>query len=326
MPSTIAESLIPEKSNKQSIMPNDQKRPIPEVHEFNATSATAEEVIHALITTGGCIVRGLVDKDRLNSIEMDTRCYLEEQGGWKGDFFPSETRRVCGLAGKSKHFMNIIPGNELYQAVCNAMLSSQMGCWVGSEWKTSVSKPQINNTIIFSIHPGARDQELHRDDIIHHTPRASMQASDYKIGQDTGIGLFVAGKKTTRANGATRFIPGSHLWDVRVPPADVMAVYAELNPGDAFFLLASAYHGGSANTTTDEERLVYSCFMTKGYLRQEENQYIANSWDVLSKKYADDEEMLKMLGYDLSLPFLGWVDVKHPLEYLTGNAVSGDMF
>lgn len=46
------------------------------------------------------------------------------------------------------------------------------------------------------------------------------------------------------------------------------AVYAELSPGDAFMMLSSCYHGGSANKTDDEERLVYSCFMTKGYLRQ----------------------------------------------------------
>lgn len=43
---------------------------------------------------------------------------------------------------------------------------------------------------------------------------------------------------------------------------------AELELGDGFIVLASCYHCGSANTTEDQEKLAYSCFMAKGYLRQ----------------------------------------------------------
>jgi ectoine hydroxylase-related dioxygenase (phytanoyl-CoA dioxygenase family) len=48
-------------------------------------------------------------------------------------------------------------------------------------------------------------------------------------------------------------------------------VHAELDKGDAFFMFASCFHGGSANTTTDQHRLVYSTFVTRGWLRQEDN-------------------------------------------------------
>lgn len=95
----------------------------------------------------------------------------------------------------------------------------------------------------------------------------------HPIGRDAGIGLFVAGKKTTRHNGATRFIPGSHLWDYSEgPPRDDQTFYAELEPGDAFLVLSGCYHAGSANKTQNEERLVFSCFFTRGWMRQEENQ------------------------------------------------------
>jgi len=70
-----------------------------------------------------------------------------------------------------------------------------------------------------------------------------------------------------------RFIPGSHLWSPETPPSEDLAFYAELEPGDGFMMLSSCYHGGSANTTKDQERLVYSCFMTKGYLRQVRDVY-----------------------------------------------------
>jgi ectoine hydroxylase-related dioxygenase (phytanoyl-CoA dioxygenase family) len=49
---------------------------------------------------------------------------------------------------------------------------------------------------------------------------------------------------------------------------------SQLEPGDGFIMLASCFHGGSANKTKDEERLIYSCFMTRGWVRQEENQYL----------------------------------------------------
>lgn len=64
----------------------------------------------------------------------------------------------------------------------------------------------------------------------------------------------------------------------------------------------------------DEERLVYSCFMTKGFLRQEENHYLANEWEVLRGMY--DVEKLKVFGWGISDPYLGWVDFKSPIEAL----------
>jgi len=114
--------------------------------------------------------------------------------------------------------------------------------------------------------------------------------------------------------GATRFIPGSHLWDYREGPArEEQAVYAELDVGDAFMMLSGCFHGGSANTTVDEERLVYSTFMTRGYLRQEENQYLANDWKEVQKL---SPRLQERMGYAISQPFLGWVDLESPMLLL----------
>ena len=66
---------------------------------------------------------------------------------------------------------------------------------------------------------------------------------DYVIGQDIGIDFFVGGRKTTKTNRATRFIPSSHLWNHDTPLSEDLTVYAELDPGDTFFVLSSCYHG-----------------------------------------------------------------------------------
>ncbi|EED17153.1 conserved hypothetical protein [Talaromyces stipitatus ATCC 10500] len=297
---------------------------LPRVEVFDAGDAQVQEVVDALIKAGGCVIKNALSVQDVNAIEANVRPHIEADSPWSGKFFPAETRRVMAMPGKSKLYMEKIVFNKLYQAVCDKLLSSEYGCWVGDEWKQSCSKPQLNNTAVLSIGPGARDQELHRDSMIHHCRTRKMDPSEYVVGQETGIGFFVAGKKTTVANGATRFIPGSHLWDHSTPPKEDQCVYAELDPGDGFILLASAFHGGSANKTKDEERLVYSVFMTKGYLRQEENQYVANKFEDLKDMY--DDAALETIGYGLSRPFLGWIDALPPLDWLRGSRELKDLF
>ncbi|KAK3997958.1 phytanoyl dioxygenase family [Cladorrhinum sp. PSN332] len=293
---------------------------LPKVEEFTSDPANCGQVVQALIQAGGAVIRSAVPQSTLDIIEKDTRPYINADKPWNGDFFPRETRRVYGLAGKSPEFIKSVVANPLYQAVCNVILKSEFKCWIGQKLETSSSPPQLNNTIVFSISPGARNQELHRDDMIHHNDLKPITADEYKMGRDTGIGFFVAGKKRTKANGATRFVPGSHLWDAMEPPNEDLAYHAELNPGDAFIMLASCYHGGSANTTENEERLIYSCFMTKGYLRQEENQYLANP---LEKVRQYPTELQKLIGYQVSNPFLGWLDLDDPRKALYGEDWDG---
>lgn len=186
-----------------------------------------------------------------------------------------------------------------------------------------MSKPQLNNTVIFSIGPGAKAQVLHRDDIIHHTYLPA--AATHTLGRDNGIGFFVAGKKSTRQNGATRFVPGSHLWDYSLPPPDeTRTFYAELEPGDGFMVFSGCYHAGSANHTSDQERLLYSTFTTRGYLRQEENQYLANEVEKIKRLPL---WLQRFAGYSLSKPFMGWVNMDDPMRVINPQAESlGDLF
>lgn len=164
---------------------------------------------------------------------------------------------------------------------------------------------------------------LHRDDIIHHTWPPT--ASTHTLGRDNGMGFFVAGKRATRANGATRFVPGSHLWDYAIPPPpDSSCCQPELEPGDALMMLSGCYHGASANTTENEERLIYSTFTTRGYLRQEENQYLACEREAV---LALPDHLKRFMGYHISKPFMGWVELDDPMKVIDPNAESlGDLW
>jgi ectoine hydroxylase-related dioxygenase (phytanoyl-CoA dioxygenase family) len=188
--------------------------------------------------------------------------------GYSGAFFPKETRKVLGLAGKSKTFCTDILMHPLWKAVYDILLTTTTQSWNGDELNTCVSKPQLSATGLLAITPGAKPQPLHKDDMIHHNNLPAITADEYVIGRDSSVGIFVAGTRFRKENGATQFAPESHLQASLQKPSEDDVVYAEMEAGDAFIMMASCYHGGSANTTTDEERWVYATFMTKGWLRQ----------------------------------------------------------
>jgi ectoine hydroxylase-related dioxygenase (phytanoyl-CoA dioxygenase family) len=105
--------------------------------------------------------------------------------------------------------------HPLYQAICDHFLTTRNSFWWGDKWKESVSKPQAHTGAAMCIGPGAKAQPLHRDDYLHHNVHTEVPApwDDARdMNRESAVGVFVAGSDSTEANGATRFIPGSHLW------------------------------------------------------------------------------------------------------------------
>ncbi|KAJ5623674.1 hypothetical protein N7490_012279 [Penicillium lividum] len=194
-------------------------------------TASVDELVAALKLAGGVIIRNAVSQAALDQIEVDVRPGLEQDAAWSGSFFPSQTRRTTAALQKSPTYpREIVPR-------CIEPEPPADG-------KTMVL---LSNTIVFSIGPGASAQPLHRDHSIHQ--RYAHFAEVYPSGRegnlrDSSLGFFVAGKKATKANGATRFIPGSHLWDQNTPPNEDLCEFAEMERGDAFMMLASCFHGG----------------------------------------------------------------------------------
>lgn len=95
-----------------------------------------------------------------------------------------------------------------------------------------------------------------------------------------------------------------------------MFSHAEMKPGDVFMMLGGVYHGAGSNTTINEERLVHAAFATRGYLRQEENQYLAND---LEKMKLLPRSVQEFAGFGVSKPFMGWVDLEDPVVSVLGG-------
>lgn len=233
------------------------------------------------------------------------------------------TRTVTRLMSRSPTVRDSFYSDPLHQALVEHFLALETTHWYGPSPLTTTSHPLLSIAITFDILPGTPPQGLHRDDKNHHWRH--QKRDQYKRGQDVLLGLFVPGIDTCRANGATRIVPGSHLWGDEKPdikPEDVLD--AEMKVGEAFIMLGGLYHGGGhyEKPLTDQEgesRTVFAMFSCNGVSRQEEIPWLAYTVDEV-ERWSD--VMKQRIGWKWSEPNLGWVDLVSPDKYFAKLASS----
>lgn len=224
-----------------------------------------------------------------------------------------KTRTVTRLIGRSTTIRERFFADPLYQELCEHFLALETTHWYGERPLTTTSHPLLSIAITFDIPPGTPAQGLHRDDKNHHARHT--RGTSYTKGRDMLLGLFVPGCDTFRANGATRVVPGSHLWGDEQPLIDESDVVdAEMKMGEAFIMLGSLYHGGGAylaplTNDANESRTVHAMFSCTGVHRQEEISFLSYPIEEV-KTYS--RIVQERLGWKQSEPNLGWVDLKSP--------------
>ena len=97
----------------------------------------------------------------------------------------------------------------------------------------------------------------------------------------------------TRENGATRVCPGSVDWEDTDRPSDEQIGFAEMSAGSVLVYSGSVFHGGGANTSGGD-RIGVNMTYTLGWLRQEENQYLACPPELAREL---DPELAGLIGY-----------------------------
>ncbi|KAI5867541.1 phytanoyl-dioxygenase family protein [Durotheca rogersii] len=279
----------------------------PRIEAFTRDTPVSE-IIDSIKLNGGARIKGFLTPEEVASAASAVRPHLDAAGYARPD---DQTKRLGRLPEYAPALTEKILTDSLYLSVMDTFLSVTHTSWLGDKQFVVTEKPIVAMSSIFEVGPGMHMQDLHRDDAIWYTSRPAIEASQYKFGRDTTISFFIAGSRTTRANGATRVVPGSHLQRSDERPNQSQAIDAELDAGDAFFMLSSVYHGAGQNSTEDEKRLVYALFMQQPHLRQEENFALYLPHDIVR---AYPLEVQRRLGYDVALPNLGWVDHASPLE------------
>ncbi|KAI0179520.1 hypothetical protein GGR52DRAFT_589210 [Hypoxylon sp. FL1284] len=273
--------------------------------------------IDAVEKDGCVIIKDFTDPESLADAQKEVQPYLDAsmaRTGSKVGALNGGTATCTRLVGRSKTAREKFFSDPLYQDLAEHFIGLDSTAWYGSEPRTTRSHPLLSIAITMDSRPGCAAQALHRDDKNHHARHAA--AERYAAGRDVLLGLFVPGCDTTRANGATRVVPGSHLWgDGRPEFGDDGkrgVVDAEMKRGEAFVMLGSVYHGAGRYGMSTGSRTVHIFFMCTGVHRQEEIPYLSYPVEDV-KTYS--QLVRDRLGWKQSEPNLGWVDLKSP-EFL----------
>ena len=106
----------------------------------------------------------------------------------------------------------------------------------------------------------------------------------------------------TADNGATRVVPGSHLWDWNQRAEPEQIVQAEMQAGSVLLYTGSVLHSGGQNNS-QQSRLGLNITYCLGWLRQEENQYLSCPPHIAKTL---DPELQDLLGYTQGNYALGY--------------------
>ena len=252
-----------------------------------AESTSGEEIARRLSDDGYVIVSGMMTGAGVEAARADLGRVLAATRTGRNSFEGYSTQRVYALFAKTRTFD---------QAAIHPLLLDVLDRVLGP--------CQLSAPVGIRIGPGEQAQVLHTDDMIYPIPQPHPPVV---------VNTMWPLDEFTRANGATRFIAGSHRWEPGRPPSggDQVSV-AEMSPGSAMFYLGSLWHGGGANTT-GQPRLGVILEYAAAWLRQQENHCLAVPRATVREL---PERLAELLGYNIYPPFVGYVDGSHPRKIL----------
>ena len=261
------------------------------INSFAGNSAP-ETVAEAVARDGYAVVRDAVDPGTVAAVSADLAPFLEDAHKGHEEFFGTLTKRFGALLAKSSAVQELLVHPTVLAVADHALLPHCV-------------RYHVHYTGVMHLEPGETRQSLHRDTGIYPIANPCPPMTVATMWAISGF---------TRENGGTRLVPGSHLWsNDRVPePEEVMAT--EMSPGSVLIYTGNVIHGGGANHSK-KPRTGVALHYNLGWLRQEENQYLAVPQDVARKL---PDQIQELLGYALGSSSLGFVDHIEPKDYLHG--------
>lgn len=262
-------------------------------NRFSA-DASDEEIVKAVRRDGYAIIEGLISSTDVALLKKELEPFLEEVDVGTEDFWGHHTKRFGALIGKSEMARKMLVAPKVL-AVADAILLELCARY----W--------VNYTGVMHLGPGESAQTLHRDTNLwpFNNPAPPLT-----------VATMWAVSDFTKENGATRLVPGSHLWDdARAPEPDEI-ISADMPAGSVLIYSGNVIHGGGANKA-NAPRYGVALHYVLGWLRQEENQLLTMSRDEARQM---PEQVQRLMGYSLGASALGFVDHRDPFEILNGQA------
>jgi hypothetical protein len=278
-------------------------------------AADPDAIQRAIERDGGAIIEGLLSHDVVERVNREVEAAVARAdpdealfNSIMSEFHGPFTRQVTGVPGISRSFAVDVMCHPLLLALCDRILLP------------SCARYQLNLGHLLQRGPGATEQWLHRDEAVwSDVPRPHPELQ---------LASVIAFVDFTRENGATRLVPGSHLWPdrwlspleqmKRIAPRPEQIAYAEMPAGSAVVYSGGTIHAGGANSTDIPRRGAHLSY-TLGWLRTEENNYLSVPPALAASLPRRAQELL---GYALHDSigrgggYLGMVRMQDPVELL----------
>ncbi|MHB1584729.1 MAG: phytanoyl-CoA dioxygenase family protein [Acidimicrobiales bacterium] len=259
-----------------------------------AAGTPAEEIAAVLEDDGCVVVADLASPAAMDKVRAELEPYLDRTSEGRSDFLGQATRRTGALIARSPSARPLIT---------HPTILDTLDLVLGDHGSTF----QIDLTQLVDIGPGETAQMIHRD-------QWSFDRYPFPRGFEAEVATMWAVTDFTEAMGATRVVVGSHRWEEE--PAEVdpsLTTAAVMTKGSVLVYVGSLFHGGGANTS-DVHRVGMNIGYSLGWLRQEENQYLACPPEIARTL---PEGLLRLMGYQRGSFALGYVDdMRHPLDWL----------
>ncbi len=172
----------------------------------------------------------------------------------------------------------------------------------------------VSSLSSIAIGGGETAQPIHADDQVLPLPKPHVA---------TVCNTMWALTDFTEANGATRVIPGSHLWD-HSPTygAHYDSEPAEMRRGSVLVWHGSLWHGGGANRTA-ERRYGIAMNYCAGWIRQQENQQLGLPLDTVA---GFTPRLRDLCGFSTYRQLIGHIEKQTPAQRFFDTAGPTSLF
>lgn len=272
------------------------------IRRFTAESS-ADEVADALAADGVAIIERAVPETLIDAVLGEMEPHIDATPTGIDDFMGRNTRRTGSLLARSTASHDLVM-HPLVLGVCDRVLGERASTY------------QLHLTQVIDVGPGSPKQMLHRD-------QWAWDFYPFPVGFEVEVSTIWAGVDFDAENGATRVIPGSHRWEPERKGSDDETVSAEMPKGSVVLYTGSLVHGAGTNDS-DARRTGINIDYCLGWLRQEENQYLACPPE---QARALPVELAKLAGYSRAAIALGYYgDALDPIEALHPGTTTGPSF